>query len=657
MTKAARSRLQRAALLAFALLAAPAPASAQRYHVHTYTETDGLPSSTVSGMTQTADGRLWFATRSGIAAFDGVEWDTYDTNQGLPAKVQYFVASDSSGRLWSVGRPGAESVAYLEGDRWIACPPPQGRVAPAIGAVASAGDGPGWLAVAQEKAPLVVTSGDGWIEVGFEGRDRASAQALAAAGDTLLIGARDGLWVTDPLSGNEAVRVPAAGPDSVLGLAADPSGGVWIFRRDRIELLRDGRWEVRVPWVCPDRETIVRAAADGRGGAVFGTKHHVFTYHPTEGIEWLDHTNGLVSDGMNGVLIDREGRPWISCGRGVSRLEDRVFASYGRVHGLVDDEVTAILERSDGTVLLGQPGGVTFFTDRPDGFVRFGDPTLRVLDWAEDDDGFVWAATGMATAFRIGPNRELVRLGPADGLGKRTTVMHRFSDGSLWAAGEGFVAALHGGRFENLEEFADLLAGYPRRFLEASNGDRYLATSYGIGRYRNGEGWVLLHADADARNMYSMQERPGGGFWCGTAIGLFRMEDGRLTREARPFLDCPVYFLLDDDHGNTWIGTDNGVVVWDGVTGRRLSVEQGLAGRETNRSACYLGPSGRMWVGTDSGLSIHRPGFRVKNRAAPLVTLLPPLVRGEPLAPTAQGRFVTDDPRVTFPFRAVLFGK
>ncbi|MCP4658227.1 MAG: hypothetical protein GY856_22675, partial [bacterium] len=63
-------------LVAFLLLAA-GDVGAQSYRIRNYSEDDGLPSSTVHDITQDHSGRMWFATRSGIAVYDGVRWTTH----------------------------------------------------------------------------------------------------------------------------------------------------------------------------------------------------------------------------------------------------------------------------------------------------------------------------------------------------------------------------------------------------------------------------------------------------------------------------------------------------------------------------------------------------------------------------------------------------
>ena len=88
-----------------------------------------------------------------------------------------------------------------------------------------------------------------------------------------------------------------------------------------------------------------------------------------------------------------------------------------------------------------------------------------------------------------------------------------------------------------------------------------------------------------------------------------------------PAVDRPVYQILEDRQGRVWFGTDDGVLVWDGSEGRRLSVRHGLAGRETNRGAALVDHRGRVWIGTDQGISVYRARYDVVRRAAPNLEL------------------------------------
>lgn len=111
----ARSRASLLVLAALTLAGA-GPTHALRYHIHTYTQSDGLPSGAVQDVAQSADGRMWFATRAGIVCYDGREWMLLDAASGLPTIDQYRLFVDDAGHIWTVGREAR--CAVYNGSTW-----------------------------------------------------------------------------------------------------------------------------------------------------------------------------------------------------------------------------------------------------------------------------------------------------------------------------------------------------------------------------------------------------------------------------------------------------------------------------------------------------------------------------------------------------------
>lgn len=109
-------------ILVFLLAAREAPA--QQYHLRHYAVDDGLPSSQVRDVTQDDQGRMWFATRGGIAAYDGRVWQTYSLAQGLSWADQFALRWDRDGGLWSVSSIAPFRIFHLEGKRWREFPGP-----------------------------------------------------------------------------------------------------------------------------------------------------------------------------------------------------------------------------------------------------------------------------------------------------------------------------------------------------------------------------------------------------------------------------------------------------------------------------------------------------------------------------------------------------
>ena len=96
----------------------------QSYLVHTYTENDGLPSSMVYDLAQAPDGLMWFATRSGIAAYDGRTWRLFGAAEGLAGDVYSHVAVDERGTVWALARSPRASVSRFDDGRWSLLPFP-----------------------------------------------------------------------------------------------------------------------------------------------------------------------------------------------------------------------------------------------------------------------------------------------------------------------------------------------------------------------------------------------------------------------------------------------------------------------------------------------------------------------------------------------------
>jgi ligand-binding sensor domain-containing protein len=98
-----------AALVVAASLAA-VPAQAERLPLRAYGTTEGLPSTDVQRIRSDSRGLIWFATRDGLARFDGARFTVYGPDQGLPVPTVndviearrggYWVATNGGGVCW-----------------------------------------------------------------------------------------------------------------------------------------------------------------------------------------------------------------------------------------------------------------------------------------------------------------------------------------------------------------------------------------------------------------------------------------------------------------------------------------------------------------------------------------------------------------------------
>jgi PAS domain S-box-containing protein len=665
----ARPTTRLAAVLGLVLVAA-APVLAQRYHVRHYTGSSGLPSSTVRGIVQDAEGRMWLATRGGIASYDGSRWVFYGTDDGLPSTEQAHLVFDSRGTLWSTSYVTPARPAYFDGETWHPIPQPESAgpkhyvtsfaVADHDGrTVMLAGTSAGWLHFWDGEAWKGMRAVDEWAD--------PRVRSIEVVGAKFFIGTAEGLKMLDPGKIEDPLEVLSSVPTGgVSGVEFDPGhdrlwlvGGDWIgrFEDDRFTLLADG---LDFQFLPDSKELVTEA--DRVGGLYFGNPTGAYYFHPDSGLEKLDAGSGLIAEGTTSLLLDREDNLWIGGMRGITKIISRRFASYDQEHGLFADEVTAAHELRSGAVVLGHPGGLTYLEDPPR-TVLFPGHELegRVLDLAEDGAGTLWIAATWRGLLAIDPSGNQRHFGTEEGLSRAVTSVLIDSAEQQWVGTSDGLYRRRGERYEmaELPSPSPPTPPYVRRLYEGPSRAIYVATRT-AGVYRLGQGGIeqwSAPADEGANSVYSVFERHDGGVWVGTNTGLHQFAAGRLERviPPGPAIDRPVYFIIEDSRERIWFGTDTGALRWDGNALAAFSIREGLIGAETNRAGGMLDSSGRIWIGTDRGVSVYREEFDLPRPMPPTVELLE-LEAGGETAPLYEDRWLGHDHNaLVFRFRAISF--
>ena len=665
-------------------------ATGQQYPADLYTESSGLASSEVTDLVQDATGRLWFATRSGVCTFDGLEWTTYSASEGLDLPSQAALVIDELGVLWTVASVGQRPVAYFQNGLWIQLPerPWADSSHPwTTFAVTRHGDD---VHVAVGAGDLDLWDGTDWVRL---------RQGRELPGKVMgLLGTEGRFWAATMggLAGVDSGRVstalfdrvvrPSVPSTAVLGLAFEALEGraprLWLVGMDWLGFLEDGRFEridtaASLPrWGL--RNPVV-VEADRRGGVFFGDPHRLYHLDAQGRLDVLGRASGLIDDGTTGLLLDDQGSLWVSSARGVSRIPSFRFASYGRVHGLLADEVTAVLERRDGSLVLGHDFGLTFLAAAEGIPLRTPGETLplvdesftssamssRVLDLAEDREGHLWVAASGQGLLRIeGADEKTRTVVPVD-LGSPSTrnVQNVVSSvlvdvqGDLWVATYGDLWRREGERFVRDDTLP--LAGN-RRLFDGRPGpfDILLARSEeGVWALEDGAWRRWTSSEGQGNNVFAILPEADGHFWVGSLGGLFQRRgdsDLERVRLGDETIRRPVYFLLRDAANDLWIGTDGGVMRWGSRGLERFTVLDGLSGLETNRAAGWVDSTQRIWMGTNGGVTVYRPELdRRHTLRAPEILALH--ASGKPMNFDRGLGLLHDENDLLLRFRAVSF--
>ena len=174
-------------------------------------------------------------------------------------------------------------------------------------------------------------------------------------------------------------------------------------------------------------------------------------------------------------------------------------------------------------------------------------------------------------------------------------------DGSLWILSENQVL-LHykNGTFER-PHFDEVSPGNVSAISRSSRGELLVSKMEGGTFDQRGAEFQRLDADdALPRSpIISLAQTSNGDVWMGTRdVGLFRLSGNKILAVRKGLPDLKVNCLAADGDQNLWVGTDNGVVRWNGN-------ELTAAGIPASRNhfqalAMVKDRDGNLWVGADS---------------------------------------------------------
>lgn len=608
----------------------------QQYVIKSYTVDDGLPTRTVNDVCQDNTGYLWFATQSGISSYDGFCFKNYDASSGLPVQQFLNVKNDENGIIWGVPRQIAGIIVYLKNNTW-------NKIIPAYQTSPNETNAFDLLYMAGNPV-LCMGSGVG-LDIYQNGRwNHVNVSGNEVNNQIWSVTAKSGKFYALTRAGIFEVELQKTGwkvkeylkPEGGAVVAfkferpGQPDEKLWILTPNRLTYLQNGKStlvsaDFALPTPFNPGESFVNF--DNRGNVFFGNSWAKYYVNRASGkVGPLMVNNGFSSNGASSVFVDREQNVWFTDTRGVDKVSSLLLMNYFEFNGLLENEVTAILELKEGGFVFGHNGGLTTLDQNK--FTRIEFPgaknnQLRVMDLMQDDRGDVWIAASILGFGKMIGNGK-IKWYKADSLSLATTI-HQGGQGKIWAGTSQKLYYLKNDRFVPFEKNQEISSPF-RKLFSSNNGELIGAGLYGFYKISGVKVTrVLFDESFTPGSFYAYYQDKSGTEYVGTLNGLGIIENGRIRKYNRDGIriDSPVYFIFQDKKENYWIGSNNGVYIWDGKKKlESCSVANGLAGRETNRSAGVLDKDGNVLIGTDMGLSCFIPGHIEMSANIPIVQLI-----------------------------------
>ncbi len=175
--------------------------------------------------------------------------------------------------------------------------------------------------------------------------------------------------------------------------------------------------------------------------------------------------------------------------------------------------------------------------------------------------------------------------------------------GGLWAwLRRAALMRLRSGTFEDALN-APGPAGLRVGIMASGNDGAILIADASLGLlvWHDGRADRLLARDALPRPLVTtLAQTPGGDIWLGTrGSGLLHVQRGQAVPVAG-VSSSPINCLVPDERDGLWIGTDNGVLHWDGRDATRVPIASESS--HARALAMVKDRDGNVWVGTSDGL-------------------------------------------------------
>ena len=600
----------------------PLPTHA-RYVFQKVGEDLGLGTITPVCIFQDRQGFVWIGSMNGLLRYDGAHVLKFGADKGVPENAGQ-ITEGQDGRVWVASRRGLavqnaagfSAVALPDGVNVLATYQP---VVMRNGRIYLATDHGLWIF--DEKNAISSTRP-------YRGHIFPSQQVEAVYADAdgkvwFAVGGRVG-WLNQALRPHLLPAQKGIPKDPIVALLQDGKRRLWL-RTTRHLLRLDSGAEQFVPDApeLPPANDVGSPSIDRKGRLMVPTVRGLFLRHE-DYWEVIDEKRGTATNSVFSAMQDREGTYWLGLGgNGIERWEgEGTWSGWTDAEGLPDKVVWAELRDARQRLWLATNQGVAMW-DAEHGRFRvwkerdgLNGSIARQLALASDGSVWVLCHPGGLTRFDPDSLRPQRVRDPAANL----TSLARGPDGRIWVAARSSVKALRALAppfiFDDVAETRGD-ANSVTDFSLSPDGVLWTSGSQGVARY---DGKTVTHYTRkdgllfDAVYQVVAVDRNEAWVRYADVPGITRL---RVTGQgpqvehiarAEGVISDEVFMLGKERDGTIWAGGSRGLarIARDGTV-RRYRHDDGLLWDDQSEGGFFAEPDGTILFGTSGGLARFDP--------------------------------------------------
>ncbi|MGV3706414.1 MAG: hybrid sensor histidine kinase/response regulator transcription factor [Arcticibacter sp.] len=613
----------------------------------------GLSNNSVNAVYKDRYGFMWFGTDDGLNRYDGFTFNVFKSNikeqESLIHNRIGSLAGDHTGAIW-IGTSRGLSVFNHYTSKFntptFNYAGKRVRATDPVNTIKSDLKGNVFVGVQNRGLLVLQSSGELRPVIFKDGRGKSvpyHASGIAFSSNETWVVTNLGLCVYSNATGKMRLVTKAirrancmVAKDGILWIgndsglfkyrlhAGDPNG----LTREKVNLsasrVMDLSFQGQQLWI----------ATDGGGVDILDSK----TGKQNKIISTPDG-NALSSNAVMSIYRDDEDRVWLGTLRGGINVLDQKKNKFRKVshlpnsqNSLISDFVLSFCEDRDGSVWVGTDGaGISVWNRRTNTFRNYthrgNQPESvsnnNITSIIRDDDDVIWVAT-----FGGGINKYDKRSGTFTRFAcinngqedKNVWKLFKDSRNNIWAGTSfGSEATYKFNRKTQKFEPFDSRFKYVTSFGEDKAGNVWLGTERG----------QLVRIDEHTGNhrIYNLKNQirsivcdRAGNLWVGVQYtGLVKFDhhnNGKFSvmTEAEGLCNNSVFNIQEDEAGNLWMSTFNGISKWDQTSNRFINFyeEDGLQSNQFSFNASLKLRSGEILFGGIKGFNIFSPADVVR---------------------------------------------
>ncbi|WP_321334937.1 two-component regulator propeller domain-containing protein [uncultured Bacteroides sp.] len=628
------------------------------YYLKTLDIRNGLSQNTVNAILQDRQGFMWFGTKDGLNRFDGLSFRIFKREEsGLGNNFITALHEDQEGNIWI----GTDAGVYVYNpilenfSKFNKISNTGNSIKRAVTMIQSDGNGDIWIS-ADNEGLFHYDRRQNCLWNYLRRKDLSNVTRFWFEGNTCWLSLyADNLYHTDidfktaliPFRNNEGKEVFKN--DIINTQVNGPHNCIYIGSSN-------GLTEVNLT-TCNTRRLLgayVRTLQFKSDQELWaGTESGLYIYDLIKNkvthlsVPYQEDSYALSDNAIYSLCCDKEEGMWIGSYFGGVNYYPKQWTYFEKFYPRDDIKnfgrrVREFCESNDGTLWIGTEDKGLFHFDPISGEIKpFEHPAIyKNIHGLCLDGNDLWVGTFSGGLNRINLRTKQVKHYQK---GEATNSMNandafsicKTTTGDLWI---GTTSGLlrYNRRTDDFTRIPQLTNVFVYNILEDFNGNLWLATySNGVFRYdvhtRHWKNFISQENDSTSlpyNKVISIYEDSRKRLWFmtqGAGFCRYNPETESFSRydTSKGFPSNIVYKMVEDNRGNLWITTGNGLVCFNPETNGKhvYTTANGLLSNQFNYQSGYRDKKGRIYFGSINGFIVFDPETFIENSFIPPVVL------------------------------------